>query len=275
VSPGHICAALTLVLLAGCSSEEQCDTTADNQPNAFTMLTYNVAGLPQGLSGSDPEVNIPIISPLLNQYDVVLVQEDFVYHAELSKDACHPYQTTPASSFGDGLNRFSDLPIWDFEREEWEVCHGLTDSGSDCAAPKGFSVAYHELPTTEQFRIYNLHMDAGNGTEDQAARSAQVDQLLESLTRDVNPVIVAGDTNLKETDEEILQRLLDQAGLTDTCRVLSCGEEDRIDRIMFRSSSWIELVPSNWRVDRSFVREDGEDLSDHEAVAVDFTWSVL
>ena len=33
----------------------------------FDSLTYNVAGLPQGISGSDPENNIPQISPLLKQ----------------------------------------------------------------------------------------------------------------------------------------------------------------------------------------------------------------
>ena len=37
----------------------------------FKALTYNVAGLPQGLSSSSPVTNQPIMSPLLNAYDVV------------------------------------------------------------------------------------------------------------------------------------------------------------------------------------------------------------
>ena len=36
----------------------------------FVALTYNIAGLPDVISGSNPEVNIPLISPLLNAYDL-------------------------------------------------------------------------------------------------------------------------------------------------------------------------------------------------------------
>ena len=36
------------------------------------MLTYNVAGLPEGISQSHPEANAPIISGLLGDFDVVL-----------------------------------------------------------------------------------------------------------------------------------------------------------------------------------------------------------
>ena len=41
----------------------------------LSLLTYNVAGLPQLVSHSDPEVNVALISPLLNHYDVVLVDD--------------------------------------------------------------------------------------------------------------------------------------------------------------------------------------------------------
>src|SRR5690606_27992207 len=37
----------------------------------FDALTYNVAGLPVGLSSSQPDINTPYISPLLNAYDLV------------------------------------------------------------------------------------------------------------------------------------------------------------------------------------------------------------
>ena len=43
----------------------------------FLMLTYNVAVLPDSLSSSHPSEYTPQISPLLNAYDVVVVQEDF------------------------------------------------------------------------------------------------------------------------------------------------------------------------------------------------------
>ncbi|MCB9387931.1 MAG: endonuclease, partial [Microthrixaceae bacterium] len=37
-------------------------------PGEFSVLSYNVAGLPQGISGSDPETNLALISPRLNDY---------------------------------------------------------------------------------------------------------------------------------------------------------------------------------------------------------------
>jgi hypothetical protein len=48
------------------------------QSGDFLALTYNVAGLPEGISGSHPETNTPLIGPLLNAYDLVLMQESWL-----------------------------------------------------------------------------------------------------------------------------------------------------------------------------------------------------
>ena len=115
----------------------------------FIALTYNVAGLPQAISGSDPETNSPLISPLLNAYDLVLLQEDwadpveaaplFFYHHEIVAEANHPYQSEPAPApmgtdlrrfptgpplIADGLNRLSRFEFGTLERHMWEMCHG-------------------------------------------------------------------------------------------------------------------------------------------------------
>ena len=47
----------------------------------LTTLSYNVAGLPQEVSQVNPEKHIPLISPLLNDYDIVLTQEDFDFYS--------------------------------------------------------------------------------------------------------------------------------------------------------------------------------------------------
>ena len=247
---------------------------------AFTMLTYNVAGLPQGISGSNPLFNIPQISPLLNQYNFVVCQEDFSYQAELRAALQHQYISTPGVpvlGLGDGLSRFSDLCFVDMDifRDPWMACHGIFDSGSDCLSSKGYSVVETHLAGGVVIDVYNLHMDAGGGSEDFAARAQQTDQLLAQIaTRSAGKaIIVAGDTNMRPT-EASLDKLLNDAGLTDTCRELSCGDE-RIDRIMYRSATSLSLMPANWRVDKSFVDGNGDDLSDHEAVAVDFAWQVM
>lgn len=241
----------------------------------FDLLVYNVAGLPQGISGSDPVTNIPMMSPLLNDYDLVLVQEDFAYHDALAKDATHPYQSEPkppggGTDLGDGLNRFSVFPFTDFERHAWEQCSGTFDMGSDCLTSKGFSVALHELAPGILVDVYNLHMDAGSAPDDVAARKAQVAQLLGTIASrsQGRALIVAGDTNMDEEDEPDLQTLLAGAGLTDVCRALDCPDPDRIDRAMFRSSQQVAIVPEAWWLDDAFVTPSGDPLSDHEAVAV-------
>lgn len=125
----------------------------------LTALSYNVAGLPEQISGSEPATNSPLISPLLNHYDLVLLQEDWAdpladarqaglvpeevprlgYHDLVVADADHPYRSEPAPNpYGtdprrapagpalqsDGLNRLSRFPFGPLERVMWEACHG-------------------------------------------------------------------------------------------------------------------------------------------------------
>src|SRR5829696_5074192 len=84
--------------------------TPDPDPPAsgeLSVLSYNVAGLPQEISTVNPQEHIPLISPLLEDYDVVLTQEDFDwwvpaldtfdfahYHERLRAQTTHPYAST-------------------------------------------------------------------------------------------------------------------------------------------------------------------------------------
>ena len=243
----------------------------------LSLLTYNVAGLPQGISKGNPIVNTPLISPLLNPYDLVFVQEDFTYHAQLIASVTHPYLSTPLTTggaLGDGLNRLARYQFSEFVREAWLDCNGLVDQGSDCLTKKGFSAGLHHLANGVWVDIYNLHMDAGSNGADYAAREKQTQQLLiaiASRSKDM-AIIVTGDTNMKVADEPVLQALLAGAALKDACRELNCPEPNRIDRVMFRNSKALTLTPKNWRVDQTFVDSSGGPLSDHEAVGVDFDW---
>jgi hypothetical protein len=246
----------------------------------FLALTYNVAGLPEGISGSHPERNTPLISPLLNSYDLVLVQEDFVYHAELAASATHPYRSEPMTDperfFGDGLNRFSAFPLGPLTRIRWEACHGTIENASDCLADKGFSVCEVSVAEDLALLVYNHHAEAGGGEEDVAARTdgfAQLGAHIEQNAGD-RAVLVAGDTNLHgldPDDEPILTDLFATTDLADACRTLSCGD-DRIDRFLFRSGSDLVLTPTEWDVAEEFVDEDGWPLSDHEATRARFRW---
>jgi endonuclease/exonuclease/phosphatase (EEP) superfamily protein YafD len=245
----------------------------------FTLLTYNVAGLPELVSQSTPATNTPFIGNLLNLYDVAVVQEDFAYHDALSGKAAHPYRTQPLVpsdkvGIGDGLNVFSRFSFRKVERVPWHACNGTFSDGSDCFAPKGFALATQVIDSGITIDLYDVHMDSGYAPADIATRALQVDQLLAYMAHHSvhHAVIVAGDTNMGHESDEILRRLLERAGLTDACRSLSCPEPDRIDRVMYRGARGLDLQAEKLAIDDRFVRSDGKDLSDHKALGVVFKW---
>jgi hypothetical protein len=263
-------------------------------------LSYNVAGLPEGISGSEPATNTPLISPRLNGYDLVLVQESWqtpdpnpldplrTYHEVLVADARHPFTsvplpaplqmdpTRPSAIVSDGLNRFSRFPFEDVVRRRWVECNF---TAADCLALKGFSVARTTLAPGVSFDVYNLHMEAGGEPDDERLRDEGVTQLatfMDTFSAG-EAVIVGGDFNLhtdEEPDATQFQRLLATTGLADVCAALACPQPGRIDKFLFRSSDALTITPLSWRFETDvFMREDGEPLSDHDPLAVRFAWA--
>jgi hypothetical protein len=275
-------AAWGLVACGGDESTADAPLPPPPQDGSFDALSYNVAGLPEGLSGSSPEAYIPLISPLLNGYDLVLAQEDFVYHEELSADALHPYQSEPKfphlKLVHDGLNRFAQMPWSTLTRVQWGSCYGDANSGaSDCLAEKGFSLARTTFGERVTIDVYNHHAEAGGGPEDEAVRQAGFQQLADYIVANSkgHAVIVGGDTNLHgddSPDRAVLDTFLAQTGLRDACTELSCGDTDRIDRFFYRDGDFIVIEAESWRIADEFVAADGSDLSDHLAVHVRFAW---
>jgi hypothetical protein len=272
----------------------------------LTVLTYNAAGLPLGLSGSSPEVNSVQISPRLNAFDLVVVQEDFAFHEELTSQLLHPYisekDTRDAQplidlgvslGLGDGLNTFSFSPFEGFTRVTWDVCHGIFDSGSDCLAVKGFTYARHELATGVFVDVYNLHADAGGSPGDLAARRVQLRQLATFALEqsEGEALIVLGDFNSRYTREgDILPEFLEALELTDVWIELSRGgafpsvgdplrncdgdfagpDCERVDKILYRSGRNVKLTAIDHDVPMDWVDADGVQLSDHEPVWATF-----
>lgn len=287
----------------------------------FSLLSYNVAGLPVEISKERPDINIPQISTHLDDYDVVMTQEDFDwwkpdglaskadftnYHDRLRADASHEYRTEqhpgpeavgidieadrPNMELGDGLGVLSTYPISDTERVPWVSCFGEFDSGaSDCLAMKGFLVTRLELAEGVVVDLYDLHGEAGGGPEDQALQAEDFEQLAAYVNEhsDGHAVILGGDTNLHTDppgedahedsadgqDLEIWNSFLEATGLTDACAATDCDEQGRIDKIAFRSDDGIELEATSHEFQTDvFVDEAGEDLSDHQALEVVFSW---
>ena len=304
VAAALIIAPAALPVAASAATGEQ----ASEQPSGrFSALTYNVAGLPAGLSGSEPDVNTELISPLLNPYDLVLVQESWinpdppipgleVFHEVLVSQVTHPYLSEPAppplggdprrpeALVSDGLNRMSRFPFGELTRVMWDDCFGGADTSdggaADCLSQKGFSVATTTIAPGVEIDVYNLHGEAGNTPLDQQFRAGDFEQLAEFIAARSGgrAVIVGGDFNLntdRAVDREVFDGFLAATGLTDVCGVLDCGDDaDRIDKFVYRSGGDVTIAPLTHRFEReTFRRDDGAPLSDHDPLAVTFGWT--
>jgi hypothetical protein len=276
---------------------------------SFSVITYNVAGLPANLSGSKPDVNMIQISPLLNPYDMAMVQEDFFYHPQLVTHLTHPYQSVLDQSarppfpfgLGDGLNTFSRSPFTGFQRVTWTDCFGgLEGFGSDCLTPKGITFARHELEPGVWLDVYNLHADAGSDDGSLAARRSNLRQLADliALLSPDSAVLVLGDFNSRYTrDGDIMPELVADVGLTDVWVEFvrggdvpeigppvdtGCDDDpsgfdcERIDKILYRSSATLLLDPIAYEVPAAlFSDAAGDPLSDHDPVTAVFRFSVV
>lgn len=256
-------------------------TPAAASQGELRVLTYNVAGLPAGLSHGNPAVNSPLISPRLNSYDLVFLQEDFRYHKELMSEVELPHRVAPRKrgliGFGDGLSLVAELPLSNARRVAWKSCNGIFEAKSDCLTPKGFTLAELELAPGVFVDVYDLHADAGKSRHDSAARAKQVAQFVAFVrSRPADrAVIVGGDTNMRLDDEANFQALLAGAGLTDSCRQLMCPEQGRIDRVLYRSGGRVRLEAVGWTVPSEEFRDaESKPLSDHEPVAARLAWTV-
>lgn len=226
---------LIAVVVAGCapppSDPGSPPTTLEplpDPPGEFSVLSYNVAGLPLEVSKARPDIHLPMISPLLNAYDVVATQEDFDwwqpvvsgldfvnYHTRLRADATHPYRTDrhpgpvavgidPSARplvVGDGIGLMARYPLTNVVARAWSGCNGgpLPDGGaSDCLAMKGFRVATMTLGDGLSVDVYSVHGEAGNTAVDQQLQALDFVELATFINdhSDGRAVIVAGDTNL-------------------------------------------------------------------------------
>jgi endonuclease/exonuclease/phosphatase family metal-dependent hydrolase len=270
-----------IVFLLGCTVPEETP-----KEGSFSALTYNVHGLPPEVTGDDTSGRMEAIAPLLNNYDVVGVQEDFIdeNHQILSAGVSHGYEdwfndtVDDSRVYGSGLSLFSTLPILDNHNEHYEGCYGLVTNSSDCFASKGLQLVEVQLTPTIVVHLYNTHLEAGGGEEDNEVRSQQVAHIVDSLnsfSADF-PVIVMGDFNLRYSDPEdvpLLEQLIQQGNLTDGCASVDCEETDHIDRILVRGDDALDWQVDQWNREEEFIDAEGLGLSDHPAISIHVAWT--
>ncbi|WP_154698074.1 jacalin-like lectin [Lentzea guizhouensis] len=261
----------------------------------FSVLSYNVAGLPEGLSGGNPRVNTPVIGQRIRPYDVVHVQEDFNYHASLYANNTHPFRTPTSGGvpFGDGLNTLANHPYSELTRDRWDRCNG-----TDCLTPKGFTFSRIRLAEGVLVDFYNVHANAGSTDADLAARRANTSELSRFITANSagNAVVVAGDTNTRYTRAgDNIRELVTANGLTDAwvqeerggvppaagSPALVCDDAnvtdacEVVDKILFRGNRHITLNLTRYgNENAAFRTADDEMLSDHYPIAADFRWTL-
>jgi len=299
-------AALALAGATGCSSDSPPASTT-GEKGEFLALTYNVAGLPEGLSSSpDPLTRMPLIGQLLNDYDLTLLQEDWetpeenpfapsrAYHELIAAEAEHPFRSIalgqpfgndpsrPTALLSDGLNEFSQIEF-DAETTEhvaWSQCFGdLTTGASDCMAFKGFTRTVHVLAPGVEVDVYNLHAEAGGGPEDLPVKESNFEELADYIEEHSagHAIILGGDTNL-HTDQDFAGGLWatfrSATDVVDVCDTLNCGDDDHaIDKFAYRSSGKLKIEPLSHEFDREKFTYTGGALSDHDALAVRFRWT--
>lgn len=261
----------------------------------FSLLSYNIAGLPEGLSSGNPEANTPVIGQRLGPYDIVQVQEDFNYHASLYANDTHPFRTPTSggAGFGDGLNTLSDLAYSDFTRDDWDACNG-----TDCLTPKGFTWSRIRLAEGVLVDFYNVHANAGSTDADLAARRANITELSTFIAANSagNAVVVAGDTNTRYTRAgDNIRDLVSANGLTDAwvqeerggvppaagSTALVCDDAavtdacEVVDKILYRGNRYVTLSLLRYgNENAAFRTADNKMLSDHYPIAAEFRWTL-
>ncbi|MDX3798036.1 exonuclease/endonuclease/phosphatase family protein, partial [Streptomyces sp. SAS_272] len=195
---------------------------AADDSGSFSVLSYNVAGLPAIISSASTprDTSTTAIGQRIAPYDIVHAQEDFNYHAYLyAADTAHAYRTPTSggAAIGSGLNTLSKLPYDedDFERVRWNTC---TYGSGDCLTPKGFTFIRERLAEGVYVDFYNLHTNAGTNDDDLAARAANLAQLSGFIATHSagNAVVVMGDTNTRYTRSgDTIAEFAAANGLTD------------------------------------------------------------
>ncbi|WP_330350655.1 jacalin-like lectin [Streptomyces sp. NBC_00582] len=295
------CLAATAAVLGGLAVAAPPAAAADS--GTFSVLSYNVAGLPAAINSSSTprESSTTAIGQRIAPYDIVHAQEDFNYHAYLyAADTAHAYRTATSggAGIGSGLNTLSKIPYDadDFERVGWDSC---TYGSGDCLTPKGFTFMRERLAEGVYVDFYNLHTNAGTNDDDLAARADNLSQLTEFISTHSagNAVVVMGDTNTRYTRSgDTIAEFAASNGLTDAwvqlirggsapakgSDALVCDQSgatvpntcEVVDKVLYRGSKLVSLNATTYNNEHAkFLTSDGLMLSDHDPITVGFTWS--
>ncbi|CAI4213548.1 unnamed protein product [Parascedosporium putredinis] len=267
----------------------------------FDVLTINVAGLPAIFNSNDvpgdKATNARTIGAYFSEYgyDIINMQEDFNYHAYIYETDAHPFRTPTSggAAIGSGLNTVANFDWINFSRTKWNTCSN--DSGADCLTPKGFTFMRVNVDDGVWVDVYNLHTDAGTAAGDLTARNSNLQQVADYIDTwsKGNAVLVFGDTNSRYTRTSDQIRVFStQNGMTDpwvqlvrggvvpTTETICANPSttnycETVDKVFYRGSPVVNLAATEFSYESSkFLQADGNILSDHNPIRVNFNWSL-
>lgn len=236
-----------------------------------TVLTLNVAGLPDALTAQDhPKMRMAFIAQRATKWDLVAYQEDFYY-----SDWLDAYDNFEVTHRGGKIQKWALLWPWLRKsgltiKSHWETnerryhaykeCFGHLRHASDCWVPKGVMCTRTMTPGGVTVDFCTTHLDAGSGEEDAAARRSQIKEYLEFIPApelDIPYMLIeAGDFNLRLGDADLVPIL---EGRKIVINNIAGG--NNVDFILVTPNDLLTV-----KVKRSGKVPKFEGLSDHPAV---------
>lgn len=254
----------------------------------FSVLTYNVQARPWF---DETKEKFAGISPLLNRFDIVGLQELFKDHHRAWAQADHPvkvYHSRLKHSFkivGSGLSNMGNFPLVETKAINFDALGEFQNK----PASKGVLMTRFNI-LGMMVDVYNTHIEAGKSPEALQARIGQGDEIIAFVKENSPPehsVIFVGDWNMRpsrgpEDLEEnkdnprviTFDRIVRELNFKDASDEVVGPTETDIDRILFRAGTDHNLDVLSWQKDDpDFYFENGDNLSDHDPVFSTFRLS--
>jgi endonuclease/exonuclease/phosphatase family metal-dependent hydrolase len=254
-------------------------------PVEFTACTYNVQGRPWF---DDTKHKFTSISPLLNRFDIVGVQECFKDHARLWAQADHPVKIYHSQLkhvrkiVGSGLGILGRYPLVSTEAINFDALGEF----QNWPASKGVLMARFDMGGM-MLDVYTTHIEAGKSPEALQAKVGQGEEMVAMVRKHSPPehsVIFMGDFNMRPSrgpeDKEknkdnprvyVFDNFRDALGLRDAADEINGPVGEEIDRILFRAGTGHTMTALSWQHDDpAFYDAAKVPLSDHEPVFVKF-----
>ncbi len=299
-----ICLLLSILLFgAAFPVNAVCADVTGERSGELKFIAYNVSGIPlvgdfQGTAFTTTKNRAKLIGKLLNgtEVDFIGTEEDFNGHrylaAEMSNYPCRSY-TSGGLAQGQGLNVFSKHRLYNIDRVKWNVEFGTLSGSMDAISNKGFIYALMELEPGVYVNVINVHMDAGYDLLSIKARANNFKQLAAYINENLNDgraLIVQGDVNFKfkrQLADDLAGNLLVPTGLKDVWAELynngltdtadsafdMNAEGDDLDRILYRSGSYMTLTPTS-KTAPELTGPNGEMYTDHYPMQTAFSYTL-